>query len=143
MLRYMVATVMLSLSSLAFAQGVSVADVKTKNGVQLSAEDLKRLMPGAKVVSYTNAGSTRRWENNTDGTFVASSDSKGSASGRARPSSGNGTWRVDDKGRYCATIQWPASFEEWCRYIFKVGDKYYGFGKLDDSAQGSEFEFAK
>jgi hypothetical protein len=44
------------------AQGVNLAEVKAKNGVQLSAEELKQLMPGAKVVSYTNAGSTRRWE---------------------------------------------------------------------------------
>jgi len=143
MLRYTLAAILSSLSSLAIAQGVSLADVKARNGVQLSAEDLQKLMPSAKVVSYTNAGSTRRWENNPNGTFVASSDSKGSSSGRSRPSSGNGTWRIDDKGTYCATIQWPATPEEWCRYIFKVGDKYYGFGRLDDSAQGSEYEFAK
>ena len=34
-------------------------------------------------------------------------------------------------------------FADWCRYIFKAGDKYYGFGKLDDSAPASEFEFSK
>lgn len=33
--------------------------------------------------------------------------------------------------------------EDGCRYILKVGDKYYGFGKLDVGAQGSEYEFAK
>src|SRR6266542_1339817 len=82
------------------AQVVTLADVKGKGAVQLSADDLKQLMPGAKVVSRTDAGSTRRWENKADGTFVASSDSAGK-SGRARPSSGNGTWRVADDGRFC------------------------------------------
>lgn len=33
--------------------------------------------------------------------------------------------------------------EDWCRYIYKLGDKYYGFDKLDDSSSGSEFEFSK
>ena len=33
--------------------------------------------------------------------------------------------------------------EEWCRYIFKASGKYYGFGKLEDGAVASEFEFSK
>ena len=33
--------------------------------------------------------------------------------------------------------------EEWCRYIFKAGDKYYAFGRLEDTAQSTEFEFSK
>lgn len=33
--------------------------------------------------------------------------------------------------------------EDWCSYIFKAGDKYYGARKLDDSAPTSEFEFSK
>ena len=65
------------------AQVVTLADVKGKGAVQLSAEDLKQLMPGAKVVSRTDAGSTRRWENKADGTFVASSDSSGKSGARA------------------------------------------------------------
>ena len=142
MLRAMVVIVSLGISSAVAAQPVTLADVKAKNAVQLSADELKQLMPGAKVVSRTNAGSTRSWENNANGTFVASSDSKG-GTGRARPSSGNGTWRVDDKGTYCVTIQWNITPEEWCRYIFKAGDKYYGFGRLEDTAQSTEFEFSR
>jgi len=138
----MVVMALTGISSAVGAQAVTLADVKAKSGVQLSADELKQLMPGAKVVSYTNAGSTRSWENNANGTFVASSDAKG-GTGRARPVSGNGTWRVDDKGTYCVTIQWNMSPEEWCRYIFKAGDKYYGFGRLEDTAQSSQFEFSK
>ena len=143
MLRVIVAA-SFGLCAVANAQVVTLAEVKTKNAVQLSADELKQLMPGAKVVSRTNAGSTRTWENNANGTFVASSDGKGTSGGGARRSSGNGTWRVEDKGTYCATIEWGAmSHEEWCRYIFKAGDKYYGFGRLVDTAQASEFEFSK
>ena len=144
MLRTGLAIVSLGVCSVVAAQTVTLADVKAKNAVQLSADELKQLMPGAKVVSLTNAGSTRNWDNNTNGTVAASSDSKGSSGGRARPSSGNGTWSVSDKGTYCVTIQWSGMrAEEWCRYIFKASGKYYGFGKLEDGAVASEFEFSK
>lgn len=144
MLRTSVAVVSLGICSVVAAQTVTLADVKAKNAVQLSADELKQLMPGAKVVSLTNAGSTRNWENNPNGTFVASSDAKGTSGGRARPSSGNGTWKVSDKGAFCVTIQWSGmTAEEWCRYIFKANDKYYGFGRLEDGAVASEFQFSK
>jgi hypothetical protein len=57
--------------------------------------------------------------------------------------SGSGTWTVDAKGSYCVHIQWPMQTEEWCRYIFKAGDKYYTFLTLDDSARAWEFEISK
>jgi hypothetical protein len=124
---------------------LTLADVKSKNAVQLSASELKQLMPSVKVVRRTNAGSTRMWTNTADGTMVASSDAKRvSSGGRTFASSGPGTWRVTDKGTYCVTIQWSVrTSEEWCRYIFKDGDKYYGFGKLEDTAPANEFEFSK
>jgi hypothetical protein len=79
MLRTGVAIVSLGVCSVVAAQTVTLADVKAKNAVQLSADELKQLMPGAKVVSLTNAGSTRNWENNLNGTVAASSDSKAGA----------------------------------------------------------------
>ncbi len=139
-----IVVVLFGLCGVAHAQVLTLADVKAKNAVQLSTDDLKQLMPSAKVVSHTIAGSTRKWENAADGTFVASSDSKGVAAGRTFMSTGQGTWRIADNGTYCATIKWSVrSSEEWCRYIFKVGDQYYGFPTLDDSAQASAFEFSK
>ena len=101
-------------------------DIKAQNGVQLSAGELKELMPNAKIVSYTPAGSTRRWSNDSDGTFTASSDNRGRSGGAGKPGQGRGTWHVADNGTYCVTIEWPASSENWCRYIFKVGADYYG-----------------
>jgi hypothetical protein len=143
MLRTIVLAVSIVVCSLAAAQDLTLADVKAKNAVQLSAEDLKQLMPGAKVVSRTNAGSTRLWQNKADGTFIAGSDGRGSSGGRTMPGTGTGTWRVADNGRLCVAIQWSRISEDWCRYIFRSGDKYYGFGKLDDNAPASEFEFSK
>jgi hypothetical protein len=142
MLRLIVAIVSLGLYSLAGAQVTSLADVKAKNGVQLSAEELKQLMPGAKVVSRTQAGSTRTWTNGADGTFVASTDGRG-FSGKTNYATAQGTWRVADNGRLCVKINWTVSADDWCRVMFKVGDKYYGVGRLDDNAPASEFEISK
>lgn len=69
--------------------------------------------------------------------------------GRTRPGGRNsyanaeGTWRVTDDGKLCVKIPWPRSPDDWCRYIFKLGEKYYGVGSLSDEAAASEFEFSK
>ena len=140
----MIVVVALIFGVSANAPALTLAEAKARNAIRLSGVELKQLMPGAKVVERTTAGSTRTWRNKTDGTFVASSDSKGSSVGRALPASGNGTWRVGDKGNYCVTIHWSGMVsEDWCRYIFKVDGKYFGFGRLEGTAQGSEFEFSK
>lgn len=129
-------------SAVANAQVVTLAEAKTKNAVQLSADDLKQLMPGAKVVSRTSAGNTRNWENNANGTLVAASDGRG-VSSRTYPTTAAGSWRLADNGTYCVKIQWGMSTEDWCRYILKVGDKYYTFATLEDTARAWEFELSK
>ena len=125
------------------AQVASFADVKAGNGVRLSADELRALMPGAKVVSRTQAGSTRRWENRADGTFTATTDGRGQTGGRNAYATANGTWRVTDDGQLCVKIPWPRSADDWCRYMFRLGDKYYGVRALTDEAAASEFEFSK
>jgi hypothetical protein len=50
-------------STVAGAQGLTFAEVKAKNATQLTADALRELMPGAKVVSRTPQGSTRYWQN--------------------------------------------------------------------------------
>ena len=143
MLRLIVAILSLGLSSLAGAEVTTLADVKAKNGVQLTAEDLKQLMPGANVMHRTVSGTLRRWENKTDGTLVASSDAAAVGGGRAYRVTGSGTWRVTDNGRFCVSIKWNVTTEDACRYIFKSAGKYFGVGKLEDSEPASEFEFSK
>jgi hypothetical protein len=41
------------------------------------------------------------------------------------------------------TIKWPTISEDWCRYVFKAGDMYYGVGRREDNATANEFEFSK
>ncbi|HTS20454.1 MAG TPA: DUF995 domain-containing protein [Casimicrobiaceae bacterium] len=143
MLRSFLLPAAFALCSPAGAQVLTFADVKAQNGVQLDARALRELMPGAKVVSRTQAGSTRHWENRPDGTFSATTDGRGVSGGRNAYASAQGTWRVTDEGRLCVKIPWPSAQDDWCRYIFKLGDRYYGVGSFAAEAPASEFEFSK
>lgn len=145
MFRSMLVSVLLALPMAAQADSLLLNDIKSQNGVQLTADELKQLMPNAKVVSYYVEGgtSTRRWTNEPDGKFVASSD-VGREITKKRSSTAQGTWHVADNGTYCVTIDWRTRSENWCRYIFKVGEKYYGVRNLSDGATvAHEFEFSK
>lgn len=72
---------------------------------------------------------------------MASSDGRGSCGGRNCYSAG--TWRIRDNGSLCVTIKWATQLEDWCRYVFKAGNKYYAVGKREDSAIANELEFSK
>jgi hypothetical protein len=84
MFRIVLAALALGLCTVAAAQITTYADVKAKNGVQLSTAELKQLK-----------------------------------------------------------IPWPRSPDDWCFYMFKVGDKYYGVSRLEDGATAMEFEFSR
>jgi hypothetical protein len=143
MLRPIVVSVLLALPLSAQAGDLLLSDLKAQGGVQLSADELKELMPNAKVVSYYEE-STRRWKNDPDGKFVASGDSRRHMGSRGMHQTAQGTWHVGDNGTYCVTLEWPRRSESWCRYIFKVGDKYYGVKSIADStSKAFEFEFSK
>jgi hypothetical protein len=131
--------------TLASAQVQTLADAKANNAVQLSGDELKQFLPGTKVVSHAPTGSTRRWENNASGNFVASTDGRSNivSSNRTLPSTGTGSWKIDDKGMYCVAINWGMVSENWCRYIFKAGDKYYTFATLQDTGKSWEIELSK
>lgn len=123
------------------ADALLLNDIKAQNGIQLSVDELRQLMPGAKVTNRTAAGSTRYWTNELDGKFVASSDNGATT---RRPSTAQGTWHVGDHGTYCVTLEWRTASENWCRYIFKVGEKYYGVSSVvNGTTKAHEFEFAK
>jgi hypothetical protein len=136
------AAILFTVWSLAAAQASNFTELKSQNPAQLSADDLQPLIPGAKVFSHTNSGTTRNWHNKSDGTLVASSDNRATSGGRTYSTSGEGTWRLDRQGRWCVNIQWLRAKENWCRYLFKAGEKCYGYGRLDDNAVGSEFEIS-
>ena len=91
--------------TVASGESLTLADIKAKSAVQISADDLKQLLSGAKVANQIPSGSTRRWENRPGGEVAASSDGRGLPTPRVF--SGSGTWNVDAKGAYCVHIQWP------------------------------------
>lgn len=141
MLRPIVISALLVLPLSAQAADLMLSDIKAQGGVQLSVEELKQLLTDAKVVSYYEE-STRRWKNDADGKFVASGDARRHISGKSQTA--QGTWHVGDNGTYCVTIEWPRRSESWCRYMFKVGDKYYGVKSVaDGTSKAFEFEFSK
>ncbi|HVP88579.1 MAG TPA: hypothetical protein VMU79_10915 [Casimicrobiaceae bacterium] len=131
-------------AGLAQADTLSLADIKARNGTQLSEEQLQKLIPGANVVNHAPNGSTRTWTNKPDGSLVASTDSRGrSSTGGTRPHSAEGSWRIEN-GAYCVKMQWPLAEEKWCRHLYQVGGKYYGVGaRADDTAPAMELEFGK
>jgi hypothetical protein len=143
MLRPIVVSVLLALPLSAQAADLMLSDLKAQGGVQLSVEELKSLLTDAKVVSY-HEESTRRWKNDADGKFVASGDARRHISSSPKLQTAQGTWHVGDNGTYCVTLEWQRRTESWCRYIFKVGDKYYGVKSLaDGTSKAFEFEFSK
>jgi len=111
-----------------------------QNPQKLNADEVRALVTGAGVTSVSAAGSVRRWDNDASGKFVASSR----AVGARVPGQGQGSWHVSPEGQYCVTIDWRGSSENWCRFILKSGEKYYGASTdRNPSAAAYEMEFRK
>lgn len=141
MFRSLVLSIALALPAAAQAGELLLSDLQAQNAVQLSANELKQLMPNAKVVSVHENGSVRRRKNKPDGKFVASSDVRWKMK---HSSNAQGTWHVGDNGTYCVTLEWPRLTENWCKYIFKLNGKYYGVNSITNAtAEALEFEFSK
>ncbi len=135
----------LAVPSLSFAQDSSalkLRDIKDQGGKQLSPDELRQLLPGAKVKSPTQTA-IRYWENNADGKLLANSDNRNMA-GSGRPTQASGSWHIADNGTYCVHLEWRTMTEQWCRFIFKSGDKYYLLGSAsNDAGVAREFEFGR
>ena len=109
----------------ALAQAPAVLrDLDAAGRVTLSKEELGQLLPGASMSRVSAKGNTHFWTNDSDGTFVISSDNKDRGKGS---STARGKWNISDDGRYCVLIEWKTvETEEWCRYIIRTGSDYYG-----------------
>ena len=105
---------------------VSTAAVAEDGAVKMSRDELLTFLPEAKVTHVSKSGSQRMWTNAADGTLLASTDNKkyGGAMG-IHGSSAQGTWKVDDDGKYCVGIDWKREAEKWCAYVLKTADAYY------------------
>jgi len=119
---------------------LTLKDVKQQGGKQVTADEAKALLPGAKVVSIANNGSTRTWQNAEDGKFVASTDNF-TEIGSTRHRTVQGTWHIGDNGAFCVELAWTAGPEKWCRYLYRLGEKYYGFNSPTNPS-GIAFEYA-
>ncbi|MBV5337760.1 MAG: DUF995 domain-containing protein [Deltaproteobacteria bacterium] len=121
---------------------LNLYDLKAQGAIQLTKKELQALLPNAKVKSMSGAGSTRYWENSLDGKFVASSDVRGQVASRSSQAHGN--WSIADNGTYCVLLEWKTSTEQWCRYIFRADDKYFGVKSIvDDASRVYEFSFSR
>jgi hypothetical protein len=109
----------------ALAQAPAVLrDLDAAGRVTLSKEELGQLLPGASMSRVSAKGNTHFWTNDSDGTFIISSDNRDRGKGS---STARGKWNISDDGRYCVLIEWKTvETEEWCRYIIRVGSDYYG-----------------
>jgi hypothetical protein len=136
----------LAAASPAPAQDSSAArlgDILAKGARPLSAEEVNALVPGAKVRSIGAGGAVRTWTNESGGKLIAQSDDPTQRHLGAKHPQGPGTWRVDD-GKYCVSIEWPLRSEQWCRLLFRLGDKHYAVKSADDpQAVALEFDFRR
>lgn len=133
----LIAAASLAPLSAAWADPMHLSDIKSANGQQLSVDELRSLMPGAHVTNIINNGSTRKWINEPDGSLNATSDNKGNIGSGGRSvqvAHATGTWSVNDNGSFCVNLEWRAVTENWCRFMFKVGDKYFGVTSLANGA---------
>lgn len=133
------AVLSLCASTVVLGQGsgtLRLSDLKAQGATQLSKDELQALLPGAKVESRNAQGSTRFWENSSDGSLVASTDNRGGAgsSTAGAKSTAHGSWQLADNGTYCVLLEWRRSTEQWCRFVFKSGDRYFGVKSTSDQS---------
>lgn len=124
---------LLVLSSLAYGQAapaLKLGDIQGQGGKQLTAAELREFLPGTKVRS-ADKNYIRYWENNADGKLLASANSIVPGRGRSQAM---GTWHLADNGTYCVQLEWMSVTESWCRFVFKLGDKYYLFTSATNQA---------
>jgi hypothetical protein len=125
------------------APAFKLGDLTSQGATPMTKAELAALLAGATVGNVNTQGTSRSWRQAKDGTLVASSDNR-SNNPMAQPSNARGTWRVVDPGKYCVNIEWRTHTEQWCRFIYKLGDDYYGVVTNDDpDAMTSRFKFGK
>ena len=107
---------------------------------KMTRDELLSFLPETKVTHISQAGSERHWTNKTDGTLFANTNNKlyGNNMG-TQIASHEGTWTVNDGGKYCIDIDWKRVHEKWCAYILKSQDGYF----LNTADDKHKIEFLK
>ncbi|MGB0129505.1 MAG: DUF995 domain-containing protein [Rhodocyclaceae bacterium] len=114
------------LSASVFAQEADKPADTQAQATKLSKDELQSFIPGTKVHHVIQSGSSRTWTNEPDGKFVASTDSK-KYSMTGAGSTGHGSWRISDDGKYCIEIDWKRDSEKWCSFVWRT-EKGYALG---------------
>ncbi len=119
-----VLTLFVLVATLASAQQVAVLrDLDAQGRVTLTKDELNQLLPNAKMSRVISNGNTHFWKNDSDGSFIISSDNRDK---RGLTTTAQGKWHISDDGRYCVLIEWRVNpTEEWCRYVVRAGADYY------------------
>lgn len=119
----------IALCACAFLIAPAVAQVSDKPseapaaGTKLSKEELQSLLPGTKATYVNQYGSVHAWTNEPDGKFVASTVAK-KYNMTGAGSTGHGSWRISDDGKYCIEIDWKRDLEKWCSFVWRTADGY-------------------
>lgn len=111
-------------ATLASGQEIAVLrDLDPQGRVTLTKDELSQLLPNAKMTRVSAKGNTSVWKNDSNGSFVISSDNRDV---QGQNSTAQGKWHISEDGRYCVLIEWKRNpTEEWCRYIVRAGADYY------------------
>ena len=111
-----------------------------ESGTKVTGDELTALVTGAKVAHTSKAGSLRRWTNEPDGTFVASTSNQKYGSAMSSSRTGQGKWSINEAGKFCIEIDWKREDEKWCAFIVKGADGGYYLNSVDPARK---IEFAK
>ena len=117
---------MLKIALVAVGFVVSVTALAEDGAVKMSKEELLSFLPGVKVTQIASSGSERHWTNEPGGKIYMNTNNKlyGSAMG-TQTASHEGTWSVNDEGKYCIDVDWKRIRENWCANVLKAQDNYY------------------
>ena len=102
----------------------TVGEVLDRGGVQLSREELSKLLPGAMLSGPTETGDQSSGEIAGDGGI---SGTVRTASGRSGGYSGK--WLVNAAGQFCHDVKISVgrhnSTDSGCTYFFRLGKRYF------------------
>ena len=110
----------------AFAQEITVAELKSKGALVLSSDELKNFLPG-KIARYEVPGFSYMVKLERDGSLTGTHTRTPWAGRRMKQFIGD--WKLSDEGRWCMTHMMYQNSNmvrvTKCRDIVKLGENYY------------------
>lgn len=123
-----IAAAFVGTAGVAYSQAMTTDELKSKGATVVAKDDLAALLKGANV-RYERAQGPRQITLNADGSFVGSQQrTRGGGRGGSNVT---GNWRIAEDGRWCGTTVVRGHGEDYCRTVWKLGDKYYFSGETE------------